>query len=55
MAELFSVLKIYLFLTVLDLHGCVGFPLVAERGGYSPVVVLRLIIVVASLVAEHKL
>jgi len=45
----------YLFLAVLDLHGCVGFPLVAEKGGYSPVVVLGLIIGVASLVEEHKL
>jgi len=42
-------------LAVLDLHGCVGFPLVAEKGGYSPVVVLGLIIGVASLVEEHKL
>ena len=30
-----------------------GFSLVAESGGYSPVAAHRLLIAVASLVAEH--
>ena len=46
---------IYLFLAVLGLHCCSGFsPVVASRG-YSLVAVLRLLILVASLVAEHGL
>ena len=32
-----------------------GLSLIAVSGGYSPVVVLRLLIVVASLIAEHRL
>ena len=32
-----------------------GFSLVAMSGGYSLVAVLRLLIVVASLVVEHRL
>ena len=32
-----------------------GLSLIAVSGGYSSVVVLRLLIVVASLVAEHRL
>ena len=47
--------KFYLFLAVLGLFCCVGFSLVAASGGYSPVAVLRLLIAVASLVAEHGL
>jgi len=43
----------YLFLTVLDLPDCTGFSLVAEIGGYSLVVVLRLLIVEACFVVEH--
>ena len=45
----------YLFLAVLGLFCCVGFSLVAASGGYSLVAVLRLLIAVASLVAEHGL
>ena len=45
----------YLFLSVLDLHCCTGFSVVAESGGYSLVAVLRFLIVVASLVAECRL
>ena len=32
-----------------------GLPLIAAIRGYSPVVVLRLLIAVASLAAEHRL
>ena len=46
---------IYLFLAVLGLCRCMGFSLVAASGGCSLGAVLRLLIVVASLVAEHKL
>ena len=42
-------------LAVLGLCGCVGFYLVAASRGYSLVVVHRLLIAVASLVAEHGL
>ena len=45
---------IYAFLAVLGLHCCVGFSLFAESGSYSLVAVCRLLIVVASLVAEHR-
>ena len=41
----------YLFLAVLGLHCCTGFSLVEASGGYSLVVVRRLRIAVASLVA----
>ena len=50
----FSVL-IYLFLTVLGLQCCAGFSLVAASGSSSLVAVGRCLIVVASLVAEHRL
>ena len=45
----FFVLKkiFYLFLTVLDLCCCAGFPLVAASGGYPVVVVLGLLVAVA--------
>ena len=46
---------IYLFLAVLGLCCCVGFSLVVVSGGYSLFVVHGLLIVVASLVAEHGL
>jgi len=46
---------IYLFLAVLGLLCCTGFSLVAEFRDYSPVAVCRLLIAVASLVAEHGL
>jgi len=41
--------------TVLGLCGCVGFYLVVASRGYSLVVVHRLLIAVASLVAAHGL
>ena len=44
-----------LFLAALALHGCEGFFLVAASRGCSLVVVCRLLIAVASLVAEHRL
>ena len=44
-----------LFLTVLGLRYCAGFFLVVESGGYSLVAVRRLLIAVASLVAEPGL
>ena len=44
---------IYIFLTVLGLHCCTVFSLVAESGGHSPVVVCSLLTAVASLVVEH--
>ena len=46
---------IYLFLAVLGLCCCAGISLVAESGSYSPVAVHGLLMVVASLVAEHRL
>ena len=46
---------IYLFWVVLGLHCCSGFSLVVEIRGYSLVVRYRLLIVVVSLVAEHRL
>ena len=46
---------IYLFLAVLDLHCCVGFSASVVSRGYSLAAVRRLLIVVASLVAEHRL
>ena len=50
----FFFLFIY-FLAVLGLCCCVGFSLVAGNGVYSVVGVFRLLIVVASLVVEHRL
>ena len=46
---------IYLSLTVLDLPNCAGFSLVAEIGGYSVAVVLRVLVVEAGFVLEHGL
>ena len=44
------------FLAVLGLHcWVVKIPLVAVRRGYSLAVVSRLLIVVASLIVEHRL
>ena len=48
-------LFIYLFLTALSLHCCMGFSLVLASKNYSPTVVCGLLIVVASLVVEHRL
>ena len=44
----------HLFLAVLDLHGCMGFSLVAVSGGYSLVALCGLLIAVASLVAKQR-
>ena len=43
---------IYLFLAMLDLCCCMGFSLVAVSGGYSLVVVCRLLIVVTCCGAQ---
>ena len=45
----------YLFLTVLGLRCSMDFSLVAASGGYSLVAAHRLLMAVASLVAEHGL
>ena len=50
-----DLLSSILVLAALALHGCAGFFLVAASRGYSLVVVCRLLIAVASLVAEHRL
>ena len=42
-------------MAVLGLHCCAGFSLVEANGGYSLVVMGRLLIAVASLVVEHGL
>ena len=44
-----------LFLSVLSLCCCSGFPLTMVSGSHSPVVVLRLFMEVASLFVEHGL
>ena len=41
-------------MAVLDLHCCAGLSVVAVNGGYSIVVMFRLLVAVASLVAEHR-
>ena len=46
---------IYLFMAALGLHCCVGLSLVAVSGDYFLVVVCRLVLAMASLVAEHGL
>ena len=51
---IFFKLFIYL-LAILCLHYCVGFSLVVESGGYSPDVVCRPLMVIASLTMEHRL
>lgn len=51
----FFLVSIYLFLALMGLHYCTDFSLVAMTEGCSPVVVCRLLNVVASLVAEHRL
>ena len=45
----------FLFLAVLGLGCCTSFSLVATSGSYSRVVACRLLIAVASLMAEHGL
>ena len=47
--------KLYVFLVVLGLCCCMGFPLAAESGGYPVVMVQGLLIAVASVVVEHRL
>ena len=42
-------------MAVLGLHCCTGFSLVVVSRGYTLVAVSRLLIAVASLVAEHEL
>ena len=54
-AEQLSTHTAHDLLATLGLHCCVGFALVSEMRGYSLVVVLRLLIVVASPVAENGL
>ena len=49
------IFKLKKFLAVLGLCCCVGFSLVVASGGYFLVVVCRLLIVMASLIAEHRL
>ena len=49
------IFKLALFLVVLGLCCCTGFSLVVVSGDYSLVAVRRLLIVMASLVAEHRL
>ena len=44
-----------LFLAVLGLSCCTALSLVVESGGYLPAAVHRLLLALASLVAEHSL
>ena len=53
--KLFIYLFIYLFMAVPGLHCCAVFSVAVASGGYSLVVVHRLLIVAASLVAEQGL
>ena len=57
--SIFFFFKLYLFLClffiVLGLLCCMGFCLVAANGGYSLVVVCRLLIAVDFFVAQHRL
>ena len=46
--------KNYLFIALLNLHYCVGFTLVLGSKGYSLAVEHGLLIVKASLVADHR-
>ena len=55
MLSLFFLKFIDLFLAVLGGSCCLGFSLVAARKGYSLVAALGLLVVVASLVVEHRL
>ena len=47
--------NIYLFLAVMGLYCCVSFSLVAASEDYSLVAACKLLIVVASFIAEHGL
>ena len=55
--EMYILLLFYFlkFLAVLGLRCCTGFSLVAASGGYSLVAACRLLMAVASLVAEQGL
>ena len=44
-----------LILATLGLRWCTGFSLAVARRGYSPAAARRLLLVVASLVSEHRL
>ena len=44
---------IYIYMGCAESSYCMGFSLVVASGGYSLVVMHRLLIVAASLVAEH--
>ena len=46
---------IYLSLALLGLHCCAGFSLVTASDDFSLIVVCGLLIVMASLIVEHKL
>ena len=54
-SALFYIRQSFFFLALLGLRCCTGFPLIAASGGYSLVAVCGLLIVVASIVAEHGL
>ena len=56
LSSLFKKIDLFLvFLTVLGLHFCEGLSLVAVSGGFSLVVVHKLLVVRASLIVEHRL
>ena len=45
---------VYIYMGCAESSYCMGFSLVVASGGYSLVVMHRLLIVAASLVAEHR-
>ena len=47
--------RLIFFLAALGIRFCMGFSIVAASRGYSLVAMCRLLIAVASLVAEHGL
>ena len=47
------ILSVYLFMTMLGLHCCTGFSLVAADGGYSAVAACRRLTAMGSLAVEH--
>ena len=51
----FFFFKIYLFRAVLGIHRCPGFSWVVESGGYSLVLVHRLLMTMVSAVEKHGL
>ena len=48
-------INLHLFLAVLSLHCCAGFPVVAASRGYSLVALHGLLSAVVSLAVEHRL